>query len=100
MTATDSAPVRRVLEQSADPISGRAALTRLTEAHPHLLDELATDPQFLEAIVAVSVASHSLLAVLERDRAALAMLRDGALSRASAPLEDLILDAANDDRTR
>ena len=93
MTATDSAPVRRVLEQSADPISGRAALTRLTEAHPHLLEELATDAQFLEAIVAVSVASHSLLSVLERDQAALAMLRDGALSRASAPLEDLILDA-------
>ena len=72
MTVVDSAPVRRALERSADPRTGRAALTRLGDAHPQLRDELATESRFLDAVVAVTVASHSLLAVLERDEGAFA----------------------------
>ncbi len=89
MTALDGTAVRRTLEQSADPPAGRAALTRLLEAHPTLSEELATDQPFLDAIVAVSVASHSLLSVLERDAAALGMLRDPA-RRADPTVDDLV----------
>src|SRR5262245_50831676 len=75
MTVIDSSPVRRSLERSADPITGRAALARLLDAHPELIDEVASDPPLLDAIVAVTVASRSLLSVLERDRVAVEMLR-------------------------
>ena len=47
----------------------------MIEAHPHLGEELAADSELLDAIVAVSVASHSLLGVLERDEGAVTMLR-------------------------
>ncbi len=83
MTAVDSAPVRRALERSADPAVGRAALARLLEAHPRLAEELADDSEFLDAVVAVIVASHSLFAVLERDEDALEMLRAPALHAAT-----------------
>jgi glutamate-ammonia-ligase adenylyltransferase len=82
VTVVDSAPVRQALERSADPRTGRAALTRLADAHPHLRDELAHGSRFLDAVVAVTVASHSLLAVLERDEVALGMLRDPVLGTA------------------
>jgi glutamate-ammonia-ligase adenylyltransferase len=92
VTLIDSAPVRRALERSADPVTGHAALTRLLEAHPSLDDELASDPQFLDAIIAVTVASHSLLAVLERDDEAGSMLHDASL-RNPPTGEDLIVQA-------
>jgi glutamate-ammonia-ligase adenylyltransferase len=76
MTAIDSALVRRSIERSADPLTGRAALSRLLDAHPGLSAELADDEALLDAVVAVAVASRSLLAVLERDEGALDMLRD------------------------
>ena len=79
MRAVDSAAVRRALERSADPITGRAALTRLFDAHPHLRDDVVHEARLLDAIVAVTVASNSLLAVLERDEDAVAMLREPAL---------------------
>ena len=79
MTVLDAAPVRRALGSSADPLTGRAALARLVEAHPALADELATSTQLASALVAVSVASHSLFAVLERDEGAIAMLGDSVL---------------------
>jgi glutamate-ammonia-ligase adenylyltransferase len=80
MTVIDSTPIRRSLERSADPITGRAALARLLDTHPALVDDFASDPPLLDAIVAVTVASRSLLAVLERDDAAVAMLRADALT--------------------
>src|SRR4051812_2237924 len=79
MTLIDSTAVRRSLERSADPITGRAALARLVDAHPTLVDELANDTPLLDATVAVSVASRSLLAVLERDEHAIEMLRPDVL---------------------
>ena len=84
--------MRRALELSADPLTGRAALRRLVEAHPQLRDELASGSELLDAVVAVTVASNSLLAVLERDEAALAMLREPAL-RASLTVEQLLEEA-------
>src|SRR5436309_10222189 len=92
MTLIDSAPVRRSLERSADPITARAALTRLADAHRGLPDELASDPRLLDAIVAVSVASRSLLSVLERDETALAMLREDTL-RSPATVDELVAQA-------
>ena len=92
MTVFDAAPVRRALGSSADPLTGRAALTRLVEAHPALADELATSTQLASALVAVSVASHSLFAVLERDEGAIAMLGDSVL-RAPVTLADCLAEA-------
>src|SRR5262249_10533348 len=71
--------IRRSLERSADPITGRAALGRLVDAHPELAEELTSDAPLLDAIVAVAVASRSLLAVLERDAHAVDALRVDAL---------------------
>ncbi|HTD49510.1 MAG TPA: bifunctional glutamine-synthetase adenylyltransferase/deadenyltransferase, partial [Acidimicrobiia bacterium] len=92
MIALDSAPIRGALERSADPATGRAALRRVIDAHPHLVDDLAADTELLDAIVAVSVASHSLLAVLERDNAAPDMLRPAALHTPTT-VEDLVAQA-------
>src|ERR1700690_59609 len=94
MMAVDSESVRRALERSADPAIGRAALTRLIEAHPHLGEEFADDSEFLDAIVAVSVASHSLLAVLERDADAHEMLRASSL-HTSATTDGYVFEAAS-----
>ena len=93
MKVADSASIRRSLDRSADPVTGRAALNRLIEAHPHLTDELSADTEFLDAIVAVTVASHSLLGVLERDVEALEMLREPALH--SPLVVDDLVGAAN-----
>ena len=79
VTVVDAGPVRRALERSADPITGRAALTRLIEAHPQLDAELSIESELLDAVVAVTVASNSLLAVLERDIDAFSLLRTEAL---------------------
>jgi glutamate-ammonia-ligase adenylyltransferase len=92
MTVLDAAPVRRALGSSADPLTGRAALARLVEAHPALADELATSTQLASALVAVSVASHSLFAVLERDEGAIAMLGDAVL-RAPVTLDGCVAEA-------
>ena len=92
MTVVDSTPVRRSLERSADPITGRAALARLVDAHPDLADEIASDAPLLDAIVAVAVASHSLLAVLERDDRAIDILRADALTAATT-VDDLVAQA-------
>src|SRR3954454_12924666 len=92
MTLIDSTPVRRSLERSADPITGRAALARLVDARPGLADELASDSGLLDAVVAVTVASRSLLAVLERDERALDMLRAPSL-RAELTVDGLVAQA-------
>src|SRR5204863_3682045 len=92
MTVLDAAPVRRALGSSADPLTGRVALARLVEAHPALANRLTTSTQLASALVAVSVASHSLFAVLDRDEGAIAMLGDSAL-RAPVALEDCLAEA-------
>jgi [glutamine synthetase] adenylyltransferase / [glutamine synthetase]-adenylyl-L-tyrosine phosphorylase len=79
MTAVDSPRVRDALERSADPLAARASLARLVEAHPWLVEELATDEVLVEAIVAVTSASRSLFAALERDPVAVTMLQASAL---------------------
>lgn len=93
MTVLDAPRLRRALAHSADPLTGRAALTRLVEAHPQLAEALATDPMLAEALVAVSIASHSLFGVLERDADAVAMLSDAVL-RAPLELDDCVAEAA------
>jgi glutamate-ammonia-ligase adenylyltransferase len=89
MTAIDSALVRRSIERSADPLTGRAALSRLLDAHPGLSAELRP---MRVTVVAVAVASRSLLAVLERDERALDMLRDEQL-RATVTARELATQA-------
>lgn len=64
------------IERSADPITARVALERLTEAHPGLDAELASSPRLVDALVAVSVASRSLLAGLLVDAEMVDALRD------------------------
>ena len=79
MTIVESPRVHDAVERSADPLVARACLRRLVEAHPWLADELGTDQLLLDALVAVSVASHSLFALLERDPAAVKMLASAVL---------------------
>ena len=79
MTLIDRPDVRDAVERSADPVWARAALERLLDAHPDLDHELARDAILLDALVAVSVASRSLFAALERDRGAVEMLSAEAL---------------------
>ena len=76
-------------------------MNRLLDAHPALAGDFENDRGFVEAAVAVSVASHSLFRVLQRDVGALESLRrdsvhapitlDGAddLPRAEDPLAAL-----------
>jgi glutamate-ammonia-ligase adenylyltransferase len=75
MTAVDAPRLRDAIDRSADPLVARASLERLIEAHPGLAEELLGDEVLLEAVVAVSVASRSLFAALERDRLTVTMLR-------------------------
>jgi glutamate-ammonia-ligase adenylyltransferase len=79
MTQIDRPDVRRAVERSADPAVARVLLTRLLDAHPWLDDAVAEDGTLLDALIAVSIASHSLFATLERDPAAVAMLREDSL---------------------
>jgi glutamate-ammonia-ligase adenylyltransferase len=64
------------IERSADPITARVALERLTEAHPGLDAELASNPRLVDALVAVSVASRSLFAGMQVDEGMIDALRD------------------------
>ena len=77
---TGPAPsVRDALERSADPLAARSSLARLVDAHPWLGQALAGDEVLLDAIVAVTSASRSLFAALERDPVAVTMLGANAL---------------------
>ena len=64
------------IERSADPITARVALERLTEAHTGLDAVLAAHPRLVDALVAVSVASRSLLAGMLVDAQMVEVLRD------------------------
>jgi glutamate-ammonia-ligase adenylyltransferase len=81
MTAVDAPRVRDAIDRSADPVLARASLERLIEAHSGLAEDLLADELLLDAVVAVSVASRSLFAALERDPVVVAVLRSEALQR-------------------
>jgi glutamate-ammonia-ligase adenylyltransferase len=87
MTAVDTPRLRDAIARSADPLVARDSLQRLIDAHPGLADELLADDTMLDAVVAVSVASRSMFAALERDRSLVTMLTSGALLRATEPAE-------------
>jgi glutamate-ammonia-ligase adenylyltransferase len=77
-TVLERPSIVEAVERSADPVSARVALTRLTERHPGLTDELAHSRSLVDALVAVSVASRSLLAGLLVDPGMVDALRDHA----------------------
>jgi glutamate-ammonia-ligase adenylyltransferase len=89
MTAVDSPRAREVIERSADPVVGRAVVSRVVEAHPWVADELEQDELLLDAVVAVGIASRSLFTVLERDPVALTMLRRDVLRTPMTALDYL-----------
>jgi glutamate-ammonia-ligase adenylyltransferase len=76
-----------------------ATLERLVAAHPGLGEALGADRVLLEALVAVSVASRSLFAGLERDPGAIEMLR-GDVVRAPIALDDAPTLVTSDDAPR
>ena len=80
MTVVDRPDVRTAVERSADPLGARAALARLLDAHPDLGAAIEADDTLRDALIALSVASHSLFMVLERDPRAIAMLHADALN--------------------
>ncbi len=77
----DAPTVRAALERAAEPRIAASGLARLVEEYPTLAEELIADPVFLDAVVAIAVASRSLFTRLLVDEAALDPLRDsGALA--------------------
>jgi glutamate-ammonia-ligase adenylyltransferase len=71
--------LRDAIDGSADPLSTRARMARLLEAHAFLADEIADDALLRDALIAVVAASHSSFALLEHDELAVSMLRGDAL---------------------
>jgi glutamate-ammonia-ligase adenylyltransferase len=95
VAAVDAPRLREVIDRSADPVLARASLQRLIDAHPGLAEELLADELLLEAVAAVSVASRSLFAALERDRAKVTMLgREALLSPTDAAAYKAAANAA------
>src|SRR5258708_3288960 len=76
VAVTDASAVRRAIERSADARAARAAVDRLVESQPDRAEQLAAGGTFLDAFVAIAVASHSLLAALIHDRDAAAVIGD------------------------
>ena len=72
----DAPGVARALEQSADPHTARAALTRVLEDQPELAPELRDDRLIRDALIAIVCASRSLAAALTHDLALIDPLRD------------------------
>ncbi|MCZ7535403.1 MAG: bifunctional [glutamine synthetase] adenylyltransferase/[glutamine synthetase]-adenylyl-L-tyrosine phosphorylase [Acidimicrobiia bacterium] len=80
-TIPDSPELTGAVERSADPLAARNGLRQLFEAHPGLAEEAVAVPVLRDALVAISVASHSLLTGIVSDATALEPLRDpGALA--------------------
>jgi glutamate-ammonia-ligase adenylyltransferase len=69
-----AAIVGDLVDRSADPARVRAALERIGRAQPDLTDLLAADDGLAARVVAVTAASRSLTALLERDGDALERL--------------------------
>ena len=85
---TDTPAVRRAIERAADAQAARVGVERIVEAHPDFADTLAAGGTALDAIVAISTASHSLLAALIHDRQAVAVVVDQGALEASASERD------------
>src|ERR1700730_17325211 len=75
-TALERPSVVEAVERSADPVTARVALARLTELYPELAEELAQSRTLVHALVAVAVASRSLLAGMLVDPGMIDALRD------------------------
>jgi glutamate-ammonia-ligase adenylyltransferase len=75
-TVLERPSIVEAVERSADPAGARAALARLTERHPDLADDLVHSRNLVDALVAVAVASRSLLAGLLVDPGMVDVLRD------------------------
>jgi [glutamine synthetase] adenylyltransferase / [glutamine synthetase]-adenylyl-L-tyrosine phosphorylase len=81
-------PVRRAIDRAADPAIAANALRRVAEAAPVVAAEFATNETLLEAVVAVVMASRSLLASIAHDPSALDDLRDRDALGAARTLDD------------
>ena len=75
-TALERPSVVEAVERSADPVTARVALARLTELYPELAEELAHSRTLVDALVAVAVTSRSLLAGMLVDPGMIDALRD------------------------
>ena len=75
-TALERPSVVEAVERAADPVTARVALARLTELYPELAEELAHSRTLVDALVAVAVASRSLLAGMLVDPGMIDALRD------------------------
>jgi glutamate-ammonia-ligase adenylyltransferase len=81
-------PVRDAVARAANPSAARGALERIVEADPAIGDELVANPEFLDAVVAVVAASHSLTAAIVGDPTLLDELRDRAALRLERSPDD------------
>ncbi len=75
-TIPESPELTSAVERSADPTAARSGLARLCEAHPGLADEIGEAAALRDALVAIAVASRSLLSGMVADASALDPLRD------------------------
>lgn len=72
----DRPDLRDAIERSADPAGVRIGLSRVFDAHPDLVDQLAGADLVRDAVVAVVAASRSLTRALEADPGIVAVLHD------------------------
>jgi glutamate-ammonia-ligase adenylyltransferase len=95
-------PVRRAIDRAAEPAVAANGLRRVAEAAPPLAAELATNETLLNAVVAVVVASRSLLGAIVHDPTAITDLRDRDALGAERTLDEYSARAreitATDDR--
>jgi glutamate-ammonia-ligase adenylyltransferase len=77
-TALAQRDLAAAVERSADATTARAALERILDAHPDLIDDVCTDPTLREALVVIGCASRSLTAAIVNDASVLAPIRDAA----------------------
>jgi len=87
-TIPESPDVAATIEASADPAAARGGLARLCDAHPGIGDEISELPTLRDALVAIAVASHSLLAAVVADPSSLDPLRNAVALAAPRTLAD------------
>jgi len=92
-TALGQRDLAAVVERSADATTARAALERILDAHPALVDEVCTDPTVRDALVAIGCASRSLTAAIVNDASVLAPIRDTASFEHERALADYRVSA-------
>ena len=88
-TIPDSPEVTDAIERSADPAVARRGLARLCDAHPGLADEIVELETLRRALVAIAVASRSLLAGVISDPSTLDALRFAEALSVPRTLDDL-----------